>query len=48
MEMWYWRHPENAGHFHKSKSTMSDIRAKYGSERIYGNHQNAAMIGATA
>ena len=47
-KMWYWRHPENAGRYHKSKSTMTDIRAKYGSERIYGNHQNTATIGATA
>ena len=35
-KMWYWRHPENAGHWHRSKTTMSDIRTKYGSQVFEG------------
>lgn len=35
-KMWYWRHPENAGHWHRSKTSMSDIRSKYGSQVFEG------------
>ena len=29
---WYWRHPEDRNSYYRSKSTMSDIRRKYGSQ----------------
>lgn len=47
-KMWYWRHPENAGRYHKSKSTMSDIRTKYGSQVFTagGERGGYATIGA--
>ncbi len=43
-KMWYWRHPEDAGHWHRSKTTMAQIRTKYGSQVFEGctettNHQ---------
>ena len=30
-KMWYWRHPEDRGHYHKSKTSIGEIRMKYGS-----------------
>ena len=35
-KMWYWRAPEDAVHSRHTKS-MTEIRNKYGSERIYSD-----------
>lgn len=32
--MWYWRHPEDRGHWHSKKTSISEIRRKYGSQII--------------
>ena len=39
-KMWYWHHPEEGARWHKGKSTMTDIRNKYGSQTFKG--RNAA------
>ena len=39
-KMWYWHHPEEGVRWHKGKSTMTDIRNKYGSQTFKG--RNAA------
>lgn len=39
-KMWYWHHPEEGYHRSKGKSTMTDIRNKYGSQTFKG--RNAA------
>lgn len=31
-KMWYWRHPEDSRPYHKSKTSISEIRHKYGSQ----------------
>ena len=31
---WYWHHEEEGYHFYRSKTTMEEIRQKYGSERM--------------
>lgn len=33
-KMWYWHHEEEGFHFYRSKTTMAEIRQKYGSERM--------------
>jgi hypothetical protein len=38
--MWYWRHPEDGSHWHKRKTTIGEIRAKYGSQHISGKHHD--------
>lgn len=40
-KMWYWRHPENAGHWHRSKTSMSQIRSKYGSQVFEGQEERS-------
>jgi len=44
---WYWRHPETASHHYRGKSTMEQIREKYGSQIYKSNYQDA-RLGATA
>ena len=36
-KLWYWHHPEEGVKWHKRKTTMSEIRSKYGSETISSN-----------
>ena len=38
---WYWHHEEDGCRFYRSKTTMEEIRAKYGSERMTIDHQPA-------
>ena len=49
-KMWYWRHPEDGRPYRKSKSSMSDIRFKYGSQvfTAAGETTGYSTIGATA
>lgn len=44
-KMWYWRAPEDA-HRGKGTRTMSEIRAKYGSERITSDGRIADALTA--
>lgn len=48
--MWYWRHPEDKRSYYRSKSTMSDIRQKYGSQVFRGATEDTGYnkLGATA
>ena len=48
--MWYWRHPEDKRSYYRSKSTMSDIRQKYGSQVFRGATEDTgySKLGATA
>lgn len=48
--MWYWRHPEDKRSYYRSKSTISDIRQKYGSQVFRGATEDTgyAKLGATA
>ena len=48
--MWYWRHPEDGRSYYRSKSTMSDIRMKYGSQVFRGSSEETGFdrLGATA
>ena len=47
---WYWRHPEDGRSYYRSKSTMSDIRTKYGSQVFRGASEETGFdrLGATA
>jgi DnaJ-class molecular chaperone len=49
-KMWYWRHPEDGRAYRKSKTSMSDIRTKYGSQvfTAAGETTGYKTIGATA
>ena len=47
--MWYWRHPEDNRSYRKSRTTMGDIRTKYGSQVFTADGHEAtgfARIGA--
>lgn len=46
--LWYWRHPEEGRKWRKTKTTMSDIRTKYGSQVFTagGERGGYAAIGA--
>lgn len=33
-KMWYWRHPEDGHRYHGKKSSMDQIRSKYGSQKF--------------
>lgn len=48
--MWYWRHPEDKRSYYRSKSTMSDIRLKYGPQVFRGAAEDTGYnkLGATA
>ena len=48
--MWYWRHPEDKRSYYRSKSTMSDIRQKYGSQVFRGATEDTGYtkLGETA
>ncbi len=39
-KLWYWRHPEDARPYRKSKTTMADIRTKYGSQVFEGRDES--------
>jgi hypothetical protein len=47
-KMWYWRHPEDTRHYHRSKTSMGDIRSKYGSQVFDGKTETSGYtrIGA--
>ncbi|MCR5842793.1 MAG: hypothetical protein K6G66_02420 [Oscillospiraceae bacterium] len=49
-KLWYWHHAEEGAKWHKGKATISEIRAKYGSQHITGRHydMNEQLAGATA
>lgn len=49
-KLWYWRHEEESRPWHRGKATISEIRAKYGSQHITGRHYDRAeqLAGATA
>lgn len=40
---WYWRHEEDGARWSRGKKTMSDIRAKYGSEWLKEAKQREAL-----
>lgn len=46
--LWYWRHPEDGRKWRKTKTTMGDIRTKYGSQVFTagGERGGYAAIGA--
>lgn len=44
-KMWYWRHEEDGHKWRRGKSTMADIRAKYGSQR-FGSYDDAPELAA--
>ena len=44
---WYWRHEEESRPWHRGKSTMDQIRAKYGSQ-VFNAQGEESIIGATA
>jgi hypothetical protein len=35
-KLWYWHHAEEGAKWHRGKSTMSEIRSKYGSQTFAG------------
>ena len=39
-KLWYWRHEEDSHRWHRGKSTIGEIRAKYGSQHITGKHHD--------
>lgn len=45
-KMWYWRHESESHKYHKSKKTMDEIRAKYGSQVFKGANDGFAKLGA--
>lgn len=47
-KMWYWRHPENAGHYRRSKTSMDQIRSKYGSQVFEGRTETTGHSRITA
>jgi len=47
-KMWYWRHPEHAGHYHRSKTSMDQIRSKYGSQVFEGRTETTGHSRITA
>lgn len=47
-KMWYWRHPENAGHYRRSKTSMDQIRNKYGSQVFEGRTETTGHSRITA
>ena len=49
-KLWYWHHPEEGVKWHKRKTTMSEIRMKYGSQVIDASGETTGYnrIGATA
>ena len=42
-KMWYWHHPEEGARRTKGKSTMTDIRNKYGSQTFKGRNAVEAI-----
>lgn len=46
-KMWYWRHEEDSRPWHRGKSTIAEIRMKYGSQ-VFNAAGEEAITGATA
>ena len=46
-KLWYWRHEESARPWHRGTATISQIRAKYGSQ-VFNAQGEETIIGATA
>lgn len=44
-KLWYWRHAEDAHHWHRGRSTIGEIRTKYGSQN-FGTGSRAASLEA--
>ena len=44
-KLWYWRHSEVAHHWHRGRTTIVEIREKYGSQ-YFGNGSRAASLEA--
>jgi curved DNA-binding protein CbpA len=42
--LWYWHHPEEGCGRWKSKTTMSEIRAKYGSQIFAAGKEHAVTV----
>ena len=47
-KLWYWRHEEEGRKWHKGKRTMSEIRAKYGSQTFRSGAAGSRLNEATA
>lgn len=50
-KMWYWRHAEDGQKWHRGKSTISEIRSKYGSQVFTAAGETTGynrLAGATA
>ena len=47
-KQWYWRHEEAGRRWHRGNKTMSEIRAKYGSQIFNGSRESSGYekIGA--
>lgn len=47
-KLWYWRHEEAGRRWHRGNKTMSEIRAKYGSQIFNGSRESSGYekIGA--
>ena len=47
---WYWRHPESGRKHYKGHKSMTDIRAKYGSQVFHGatESSNFERVGAAS
>lgn len=39
-KLWYWRHEEDGHRWSRGKKSIGEIRAKYGSQHISGQHHN--------
>lgn len=44
-KLWYWRHSEDAHRWHRGRSTIGEIRTKYGSQ-YFGTGARAASLEA--
>ena len=44
-KLWYWRHSEDANSWHRGRSTIGEIRTKYGSQ-YFGTGARAASLEA--
>ena len=44
-KLWYWRHSEDAHRWHRGRSTIGEIRTKYGSQ-YFGTGSRAASLEA--
>lgn len=42
--MWYWHHKEEGQKWHRGKSTMGEIRSKYGSQHIVRDNNSPVLV----